>query len=121
MMLTEWIEANIPEDGYSNLPNQTDRQEIPTLAQAGIDYHDSPKFRILANIPEEGAKGLIQEHLQATENSRLTLSDAGIDRNDSPKFRVLANIPEEGGNPQLTQNGRLARLCDIVSGTWKTY
>ena len=47
------------------------------------------------NIPEEGAKGLIQNHLQATQNSRLTLADAGIDRNDSPKFRTLARIPEE--------------------------
>jgi ParB family chromosome partitioning protein len=46
------------------------------------------------NIPEEGAKGLIQEHLQATENSHLTLAETGIDRNDSPKFRILARIPE---------------------------
>ncbi len=49
---------------------------------------------IEANIPAEGAKGLIQEHLQATENSHLTLTEAGIDRNDSPKFRILAQIPE---------------------------
>jgi len=49
----EWIEANIPENGYSNLPNQNDRQEYITLSDAGIDYHDSPKFRILARIPED--------------------------------------------------------------------
>ncbi len=47
------------------------------------------------NIPEDGAKGLIQEHLQVTENSHLTLADAGIDRNDSPKFRILARISED--------------------------
>ena len=50
---------------------------------------------IEANIPEEGSRGLIQEHLQATIFSRLSLADVGIDRNDSPKFRLLARIPEE--------------------------
>lgn len=42
----EWIEANIPEDGGK--PAQNGRF---TLADVGIERHDSPKFRILARIP----------------------------------------------------------------------
>lgn len=57
----QWIEANVPEEGYSNLPNQNDRQAMPTLADAGIDYHDSPKFRILARIPEDKFEAYISE------------------------------------------------------------
>lgn len=66
---------------------------------ARVSTKREPMEWIVANIPEEGAKGLIQEHLQATKNSHLTLAEAGIDRNDSPKFRILAKIPEDSDTP----------------------
>jgi len=48
-MMGEWIEKNIPEEGgKSPLPNENGRLSQLTLNEAGIDYHDSPKFRILA-------------------------------------------------------------------------
>ncbi len=44
------IEANIPEEGGNPTDqlNQNGKLTRPTLVEAGIDYHDSPKFRILA-------------------------------------------------------------------------
>jgi hypothetical protein len=43
----EWIEANIPEEGHftENQYSGSNENDKPTLAQAGIDYHDSPRFR----------------------------------------------------------------------------
>jgi hypothetical protein len=46
----QWINENIPEEGYSNLPTENSRQKIPTLSEVGIDKNDSPKFRILAKV-----------------------------------------------------------------------
>jgi len=42
-----WIELNIPSEGGGN--HRLDLvSAIPTLAEAGIDRNDSPKFRALA-------------------------------------------------------------------------
>ena len=46
----EWIEANIPEEGGGDHLSKM-VGDAPTLADVGIGYHDSPKFRILAQIP----------------------------------------------------------------------
>ena len=45
----EWIEANIPEEGAKGIgPPIAAQNGYISLTEAGIDRHDSPKFRILA-------------------------------------------------------------------------
>jgi len=65
----EWIEANIREDGakgiginqYSNEGATKNSYTSPTLAEVGIDRNDSPKFRLLARLPEEIFEQFITE------------------------------------------------------------
>ena len=71
---------------------------------------------IETNIPEEGAKGLIQDHLQATKNSHLTLSQVGIDRNDSPL--VWVGLGELIKREQ--EAGRLATSIKHPGNSWVT-
>lgn len=74
----EWIEANIPEDGSNGgNPNLTKNSQV-TLADAGIDKHDSPKFRILAKIPAP-ARGNLSEGWHHTERyGDVYVSPGGI-------------------------------------------
>jgi len=59
----EWIETNIPEEGGNPTDqlNKNGKLARPTLIEAGIDYHDSPKFRMLARMPEETFEQFITE------------------------------------------------------------
>ena len=58
----EWIEVNIPEDGAKGIgPPIATQNSYITLADAGIDRNDSPKFRILAKISDEKLDMYIQE------------------------------------------------------------
>lgn len=69
----EWIEANIPETGGGDhLPNSLSAS--PTLVEAGIDYHDSPKFRALAQIPEDKFEQFIADTKASAQE--LTSRDA---------------------------------------------
>ncbi|MDP2729043.1 MAG: hypothetical protein Q8O55_00960 [Dehalococcoidales bacterium] len=66
----EWITINIPAEGKlkqgNDFPvNQNDNGEFPTLKDVGIDYHDSPKYRLLANIPEAKFEQLRKDILKA--------------------------------------------------------
>lgn len=70
----EWIAENIPEEGGGDhLPNSLGAN--PTLAEAGIDYHDSPKFRVLARIPEAKFENYIRE-IKEGGTEELTTRDA---------------------------------------------
>ncbi|MDP2731064.1 MAG: hypothetical protein Q8O55_11380 [Dehalococcoidales bacterium] len=70
----EWIEANIPaEGGGDHLPNSLGA--APTLMEAGIDYHDSPKFRILAQVSDERFENYITE-TKANESQRGVRNEA---------------------------------------------
>jgi len=58
----EWIEANIPEEGAKGIgPAIVTKNSYISLADAGIDRNDSPKFRLLARIPEETFEQFITE------------------------------------------------------------
>jgi len=62
----EWIEQNIPPEGLlkqgDKFPvNENANGDTLTLKEAGIDYHDSPKFRILAKITDERFEKYITE------------------------------------------------------------
>jgi len=72
----EWIEANIPEEGGNPTDqlNKNDRLVRPTLIEAGINYHDSPKYRILARIPEEKLGAYISESKELLRE--ITTNDA---------------------------------------------
>jgi len=48
----EWIKENIPEEGLL-LRGQKRPRDNPTLKDAGIGHHESPKLRALADIPDE--------------------------------------------------------------------
>ena len=61
----EWIEVNIPEEGGKTALDDAYRlnlvgKRVP-LADAGIDRNDSPKFRLMARIPEETFEQFITE------------------------------------------------------------
>lgn len=67
----EWIEKNIPEEGGN--PQLTKNSQL-TLADAGIDRNDSPKFRILAQIPEGKFEAYIRESKESL--NEITTNDA---------------------------------------------
>ena len=67
----EWIEQNIPEEGGN--PQLTKNSQL-TLAEAGIDRNDSPKFRILAKIPEDKFENYIRESKESV--AEITTNDA---------------------------------------------
>ncbi len=66
----EWIEANIPADGW-NTPTENSQG---TLAEAGIDRNDSPKFRVLAKIPDAQFENYLAETKEASRE--ITTNDA---------------------------------------------
>ena len=55
----EWVKENIPEGGGTSLETlkhhrpAENGQTIPTLKDAGIGHHESPKLRTIAGMPEE--------------------------------------------------------------------
>jgi hypothetical protein len=72
----EWIEANIPEEGMLKQGDKfpVTKNSHGTLAEAGIDRNDSPKFRILARIPEAKFEAYLKE---AKEDHReISTNDA---------------------------------------------
>ena len=75
----EWIEANIPEEGNKFTVAQNAHHDRPTLIEAGIAHHDSPKFRILAKIPEIRFDTYIKETKEKAEE--ITTNDIILDCN----------------------------------------
>ena len=65
----EWIEANIPEEGGN--PQLTN---FGRLEDAGIDRHDSPKFRVLARIPEAKFNAYLKKTKK--EHQEINTNDA---------------------------------------------
>ena len=65
----EWIDENIPKawGNPTDQLNQNDRLVRPTLIEAGIDYHDSPKFRLLSKIPDGRFEDYIERVKEAGE------------------------------------------------------
>ena len=94
----EWIEANIPEDGGK--PSLDDAYQLnsvskrPILADVGIDRNDSPKFRILAEIPEEKFEQFIAETKSAAEEltSRSALA-IGLKLRRQAQIRNVPDLP----------------------------
>ena len=111
----QWINENIPEEGGNPTNQLTENGQLirPTLAQAGIDKNDSPKFRTLAKIrhyttearlgeliKEEQEKGRLatgKENLkqhrssnEGTSDEMKTLADYGLDKEDSYHAQALA-------------------------------
>jgi hypothetical protein len=69
----EWIEQNIPETGTQCFGDLI-KSPKTTLADAGIDRNDSPKFRTLARIPEEKFEAYISESKELSQE--ITTNDA---------------------------------------------
>jgi len=99
----EWIEANIPKEGNKFTVNQNVNRDTPTLIQAGIDYHDSPKFRLFARMPKENFETYIAEskekgqEITSTGLRRVALK-SGLPKRGTPllptdKFRVIYADP----------------------------
>lgn len=72
----EWIEANIPEEGGNPTDQLSQNGKLvrSTLKEAGIDYHDSPKFRTLARMPEE----TFDQYISETKAKSEELTTKGI-------------------------------------------
>jgi len=101
----EWIEANIPEEGGNPTDqlNENGRLVRPTLIDASIDYHDSPKFRLFARMPEEYFETYIAESKKKGEEItsaglRRVALKSGLPKRETPllptnKFRVIYADP----------------------------
>lgn len=96
----EWIEQNIPAEGAKGIGKSADEIGCTTLADIGIDHHDSPRFRVLGElIKVEQAAG----RLATSKNSLLqyrdsndgitdvkNLQDYGLTAKDSFRAQELA-------------------------------
>jgi N6-adenosine-specific RNA methylase IME4 len=87
----EWIEANIPKEGRA-APVTENSHGFVTLAEAGIDRNDSPKFRLLAKIPQERFEQFITE----TKAKSAELTSAGLHR-----FAIRQKFGDSGDIPPL--------------------
>lgn len=72
----EWIIENIPEEGGNPTNQLTENSQLirPTLAEAGIDRNDSPKFRALAKLPVE----TFERHIAEIKFQKEELTTRGI-------------------------------------------
>ena len=71
----EWIEANIPAEGAMGIgPVIATKNSYISLSDAGIDRNDSPKFRVLARIPEAKFNAYLKETKE--EHREINTNDA---------------------------------------------
>jgi N6-adenosine-specific RNA methylase IME4 len=71
----EWIEANIPEEGAMGIgPVIATKNSYISLSDAGIDRNNSPRFRILARMPE----GKFEEIIAQTKAKSEELTSKGV-------------------------------------------
>lgn len=77
----QWVEENIPPEGGESGGRPTKNpaengQVIPTLSEAGIGHHESPKLRDIASIPEED----FEEHIAITKDKGEELTSIATQR-----------------------------------------
>jgi len=112
----QWVENNIPKEGGEPKRLAKNGRSKPTLKEAGIGHHESPKLRSLAELPEkefaeikiraERRAGEMLKETEKHEGGRPTknrshdvtglqpkLSDIGISKMQSSRWQATAELP----------------------------